>query len=94
MVIVEQVLEAPRAGDRQLPGLGEASHVGACLGGPVAAAENGDGRARAGEERHEPRHLLGSGRRRDALVPRGPLRFGALGQHVLGQGQHHGAGPP
>ncbi len=93
MAVVEAVLEAESAAHRQLPVLGEALQRGAGLGVPAAAA--GDDDRPLGREQHAAQ-LAQPARRRPGqhrLHARQHRRRGRRRQHVLGQGQHHRAGP-
>ena len=89
--VVEVVLAAERHADRQIEGLGELLDVGAGLGVPAAAAEDRE-RPLGGAEQHvQARHVLGRGMGLHRLVAGGIAAVGGLGQHVLGQREHHRA---
>ena len=94
MLVVEQVLEAEGAGDRQVVGFGKRCDVGAGLGGPGAAAQQQQRLLAPRPAARAARAMIcGAGVR---LRPGGSgavsAHLGLAGQHVFGQGQHHRAG--
>ncbi len=92
MAIVEQVLEAEGAGDRQVIGFGKAVQVLTGFHGPAAAAQEHHGPLGRRQHGAQFRHLLRRWRRLYGAVSGGVGHAGALGQHVFGQRQHHRTG--
>ena len=89
VAVVEVVLAAERDADRQIEALGERLDVGAGLSAPAAAAQHHERPSGPREQPAQARHV---GRRRVRLGGMIARRVGAvrgLGQHVLGQRDHH-----
>ncbi len=89
MVVVEDVLEAEGAADRDLPVLGEALEVAGRVGRPAAAADDGERALRTDQQLPELLHRLRIRMRVGRHDERQRRRRGGRGEHVLRQGQHH-----
>ena len=87
--VVEEILRAERAADRQVEGLGEAREAGAGELVPAASAEDRQRPLGAGQELAESDHVIGAGMRLHRAVGAGLRGRDPVTQHVLGQGQHH-----
>ena len=87
--VVEQILEAERAADRERVLLGEGAQVGAGALGPPAAADDDERPLCAGEHVAQPLEVRRPGRSLDFPVGIHVRRGGALGQDVFRQREHH-----
>ncbi|CAM5208412.1 hypothetical protein BTHI11S_06323 [Bosea thiooxidans] len=92
MVGREQHLAAEGNRDRQIETRGKRLEVGDRLRTPARAAEDGDRRLGRGEALGEFVHLHRRGVLLGDLIGLGVGDVGEVGQHVLGQRDHHGAG--
>ena len=93
MAVVEHVLEAEGAADRQLPALGEALQRIARARGPAAAADDHERPLRGREQLAQARQRFGRRRGERGLDPRQHRRRGRRRQHVFGQRQDDRPGP-
>ena len=94
VTVVEEILGAKRAGDRNGIGLGEAAHVCARRFVPPAAADDDQRLLRSSEHFAELGNLRRRGMDSDRLDACGVVDLRHRCEHVLGQGQHHRTGPP
>ncbi len=94
MVVVEGVLEAEGIAHRQLPVLGEALQGLRRLRCPPAAAGDHEGALRFEQHLAQAAQRARVAPRLHGFHARQRLRRRHRAQHVLGQHQHHGAGPP
>ena len=86
--VVDEVLAAERAGDRQLVRLAEREHVLARRGRPAALADDDERALGRGEQLPQACQVLGARRHGCDLDRRRVLDVGLLGEHVLGQCEH------
>ena len=93
VAVVDVVLVAERRRDRQIEAVGEGLHGPLNLAAPARPADDHQRALGGGKLGLQQRHVGGAG-----LGARQPRRLGVgrlalRRQHVLGQAQHHGAGP-
>ena len=92
MAVVEQILAAVGAADRQRVGLGDRLEVGASPRIPAAASHHHERPLGLREHVAQLVHVVGPGMRGDALVARGVGNRRGRGLHVFRQREHHGPG--
>ena len=93
MAVVEQILIAEGAGDRQLVGLGESPQRGAGLSIPAAAADQHQRSRCRCEQRARRRDVRGRGRGADRIDPQRVRAHRARRQHVFRKREHDRSRP-
>ncbi len=93
VAVVEQVLEAERAGDREARAFRERLQVAAGFARPNRASQYRERAFRAREQASQLFQITGGRTRLHHLVGRDIGHARRLGEHVLGQREHHRPGP-
>ena len=92
--VVDEVLAAERARDRELVRLAERLHVAARLRRPAALAHDDERSLGGGEQLAQPLEIPGRGLDARGLDANSVGDVRLLGEHVLGQREHDRARPP